>query len=51
MKVYIVCEDYTGAFDDLFLDKSKAKKRAKEIGGYVLDYDLEVVAEEEKKEL
>lgn len=41
MKLYVVCEDYTRAFEDLFTDEKEAKKRAKEIGGYVIPYDLE----------
>lgn len=36
MKIYIVCEDYTCAFHNIFTNKEEANKEAKEIGGYVL---------------
>ncbi len=41
MKVWIVCEDYTNAFFDVFLDEEEANKLAKEIGGYVLSCSVE----------
>lgn len=41
MKVWVVCEDYTNAFFDIFLNEKKANKLAKEIGGYVISYTIE----------
>ena len=41
MKVWIVCEDHTNAFFDIFLNEKKAKKLAKTIGGYVISCTFE----------
>lgn len=41
MKLYVVCEDYTCAFYDVYTDKKQAEELAKEIGGYVVDYICE----------
>lgn len=37
-KIYIVCEDYTCAFEGIFNDEEKANALANEIGGYVCEY-------------
>ena len=39
MKIYIVCEDYTHAFSGIFPNIEDAKKREKEVGGYILEYN------------
>lgn len=40
-KIYVVCEDLTNEFYDLFTDFESAQKKAKEIGGYVLECKLD----------
>lgn len=40
MKLYIVIEDYTGAFGGLFDDIKKAREAAEGIGGRVYHYNL-----------
>ena len=45
MNIYVVCEDYTGAFLGVFTDRVLAESRAAELGGYVLDYDTDTCNE------
>lgn len=52
MKFYVVCEDYTNAFCGMFVDYEDAKKREKEVGGYILTYDIsEVIKMDSKGEI
>jgi hypothetical protein len=39
-KIYIVCEDYTCAFEGIFNDEEKANALAKLVGGYVCEYTI-----------
>ena len=41
MKIYVVCEDYTCAFCDIFLSEDEAQECANEQGGYVLKAIIE----------
>ena len=39
-KIYVVCEDYTGAFMGLYVNKNEADEKAEEIGGYVEEFEV-----------
>ena len=41
MKIYVVCEDYTCAFFGVFKSLEEAKAMAKEIGGYIEEFEVE----------
>ena len=41
MKIYVVCEKYTCAFEGIFPNIEDAKEREKEVGGYILEYDTD----------
>lgn len=40
MKLYVVCEDYTCAFYGLYSSAVEAKQHAKEIGGFIEEYEV-----------
>ena len=40
MKVYAVCEDYTCALFGIYRNLEEAEERAKEIGGFVEEYEV-----------
>jgi hypothetical protein len=40
MTVYIVCEDYTCAFYDIYTDKKQAEEAAKHIGGFIEEREV-----------
>ena len=40
MKIYVVCEDYTCAFFGLFKTLEEAEEKAKEIGGFIEEFEV-----------
>lgn len=46
MKVYVVCEEYTCAFEMITADKYDAVEKAREIGGYVITYTTNIIDDE-----
>lgn len=41
MKIYVVCENYTGAFSGIFPNIEDARERQEEVGGYIFEYDTD----------